>query len=78
MGLAQDNIFCPLSFMSLTGWYMFMVTDKYFLKLCVLTRIFNLSYSDAGISAVAFRPGKSMAVSSSFGGNFKVCMFVSF
>lgn len=30
--------------------------------------------SDAGISAVAFHPGKDMAVSSSFGCNFKVGM----
>jgi len=39
--------------------------------------IFNLPYSDAGVSSVAFRPGRNMAVSSSFGGNFKVCMAVT-
>ena len=48
-------------------------SDRYIAVLRSLT-IFNLPYSDAGISAVAFRPGKNMAVSSSFGGNFKVCM----
>lgn len=48
------------------------------MKLFSLTFIFNLSCSDAGVSAVAFRPGRNMAVSSSFGGNFKVCMSVIF
>lgn len=43
--------------------------------ICSLT---ILSYSDAGISAIAFRPGKNMAVSSSFGGNFKVCISIGY
>ncbi|KAM0845807.1 hypothetical protein ACQ4PT_056112 [Festuca glaucescens] len=37
-----------------------------------LSTVIYEPHSDAGISAVAFRPGKNMAVSSSFGGNFKV------
>uniref|UniRef100_A0A0E0MPF9 WD repeat-containing protein 75 second beta-propeller domain-containing protein n=1 Tax=Oryza punctata TaxID=4537 RepID=A0A0E0MPF9_ORYPU len=37
-----------------------------------LSTVIYEPHSDAGISAIAFRPGKSMAVSSSFGGNFKV------
>jgi NET1-associated nuclear protein 1 (U3 small nucleolar RNA-associated protein 17) len=37
-----------------------------------LSTVIYEPHSDAGISAIAFRPGKNMAVSSSFGGNFKV------
>ncbi|KAJ1266298.1 hypothetical protein BS78_08G140500 [Paspalum vaginatum] len=37
-----------------------------------LSTIIYEPHSDAGVSAVAFRPGRNMAVSSSFGGNFKV------
>ncbi|CAD6269264.1 unnamed protein product [Miscanthus lutarioriparius] len=38
---------------------------------CLSTIIYE-PHSDAGVSSVAFRPGRNMAVSSSFGGNFKV------
>ncbi|WVZ91196.1 hypothetical protein U9M48_037400 [Paspalum notatum var. saurae] len=38
----------------------------------LLSTIIYEPHSDAGVSAVAFRPGRNMAVSSSFGGNFKV------
>ncbi|VAI27360.1 unnamed protein product [Triticum turgidum subsp. durum] len=37
-----------------------------------LSTVIYEPHSDAGISAVAFHPGKNMAVSSSFGCNFKV------
>ncbi|KQJ85864.1 WD repeat-containing protein 75 [Brachypodium distachyon] len=37
-----------------------------------LSTVIYEPHSDAAISAVAFRPGKNMAVSSSVGGNFKV------
>ncbi|XP_062204036.1 uncharacterized protein LOC133906224 [Phragmites australis] len=37
-----------------------------------LSTVIYEPHSDAGVSAVAFRPGRNMAVSSSFGGNFKV------
>ncbi|CAD6267019.1 unnamed protein product [Miscanthus lutarioriparius] len=37
-----------------------------------LSTIIYEPHSDAGVSSVAFRPGRNMAVSSSFGGNFKV------
>jgi hypothetical protein len=47
---------------------------RYLVVLRYLTHIFDRRYSDAGISAVAFRPGKNMVVSSSFGGNFKMCL----
>lgn len=37
-----------------------------------LSTVIYEPHSDAEVSAVAFRPGRNMAVSSSFGGNFKV------
>ncbi|XP_066358798.1 LOW QUALITY PROTEIN: uncharacterized protein [Miscanthus floridulus] len=37
-----------------------------------LSTIIYEPHSDARVSSVAFRPGRNMAVSSSFGGNFKV------
>ncbi|PAN21831.1 hypothetical protein PAHAL_3G492900 [Panicum hallii] len=37
-----------------------------------LSTVIYEPHSDAGVSAVVFRPGRNMAVSSSFGGNFKV------
>ncbi|CAL4905194.1 unnamed protein product [Urochloa decumbens] len=37
-----------------------------------LSTVIYEPHSDAGVSAVAFRPGRNMAVSSSLGGNFKV------
>jgi NET1-associated nuclear protein 1 (U3 small nucleolar RNA-associated protein 17) len=61
--------------------HVYKAAERYNTKmkvLFVLTFTFNLSYSDDGVSSVAFRPGRNMAVSSSFGGNFKVCMAVVF
>lgn len=37
-----------------------------------LSTVIYEPHSDDGVSSVAFRPGRNMAVSSSFGGNFKV------
>ncbi|TVU49134.1 hypothetical protein EJB05_00428 [Eragrostis curvula] len=37
-----------------------------------LSTVIYEPHSDAGVSAIAFRPGRNMAVSSSLGGNFKI------
>ncbi|KAG8049218.1 hypothetical protein GUJ93_ZPchr0009g2095 [Zizania palustris] len=52
---------------TLKFWNQGSRAGKYFLS----TVIYE-PHSDAKISAIAFRPGKNMAVTSSFGGNFKV------
>ncbi|KAG1368428.1 WD repeat-containing protein 75 [Cocos nucifera] len=43
-----------------------------------LSTVIYEPHSDAGISALAFRPGHDMAVSSSFGGDFKVWVHSSY
>lgn len=64
-----------LLYMSPTGWFLLYI---YYSQVSVSSvNIFILYklmmfYRDAGVSVVAFHPTRGMAVSASYGGDFKV------